>query len=119
NYHFTYDLNCVAILADQKVTALCGGRNVGLNNDRWTVDDYRQAYNDFLGVCFTRTQTQSASVGGETGAAGSVAPESRPLFFSPGLLGTVLGIVLVFGLAGFALYQQSKTKFRKDDEGDD
>ncbi len=90
NYRFTYDLNCIAILEDQKVTALCGGSNVVINNDRWTVADYRQAYNDFLEACFARTQTQSASVGGETGAAGSAALESRPLFFSPGLLGTVL-----------------------------
>ncbi|MEW6425331.1 MAG: hypothetical protein AB1523_11430 [Bacillota bacterium] len=117
NYRFTYDLNCIAILEDQKATALCGGSNVSLNNNRWTVDDYRQAYNDFLGAGFARTQTQSASLGGKAGAAGSAAPESRPLFFPLGLLGTVLGIVLVFGLAGFVLYQQNK--IRKDDEGDD
>jgi len=48
NADFAFDLNCIAIIEEEQITGLIGGSNVGINDQHWQIEDYLQAYNDFL-----------------------------------------------------------------------
>jgi len=46
-YYLARDLNCVAVVEDGRIKELYKGRNVGINDGRWTREDYAAAYDAF------------------------------------------------------------------------
>lgn len=110
NPYFTFDLNCIAIIEGQQVISLLGGSNVGINDERWEIEDYIEAYNEFFNtVNPISKQTEPVHIDANSGK-NQESPTSpiavTASVFWPGII--VFLILLGLSLAGLWHYARSK-----------
>ncbi|MBC7075585.1 MAG: hypothetical protein H5T98_05865 [Syntrophomonadaceae bacterium] len=110
NPYFTFDLNCIAVIEGQRVAGLLGGSNIGINDEHWKIEDYIEAYNEFLNtVDPISTHTEQTSIDADNDQNQDLSSRSMAVtasVFWPGII--VFLILLGLSLAGLWYYARSK-----------
>jgi len=115
NPYFTFDLNCIAIVEGQRVTSLLGGSNIGLNDERWEIEDYVKTYNEFFNTIEHISAQTEETTTGEKDKNKDLSPRSMAVaasasIFWPGIIAflILLGLLLV-GLWYYAHSKQNRS----------
>jgi len=110
NPYFTFNLNCIAVIEGQRVAGLLGGSNIGINDEHWEIEDYIEAYNEFLNtVDPISKQTEPVRIDADNGQNKDLPSRSTAFsasVFWPGIIAFL--VLLGLSLTGLRFYARSK-----------